>query len=182
MSATLILVSVALYTLVVFAVGMWGFKKARPSMEDFFLGGRTLGLFFVLAATWSTLFSAYSYIGLPGAYYRSGISFFGVAGNILFNSLCMYVMAAHVGVGHKFRFINPPTSSPSATRATGLRHRHAHQRGLAPPYLGLQIRARGSPCRAPPTGHHLETGLIYITVVVLVYVLLGGFRSVTTTT
>ncbi len=133
----------ALYTLVVFAVGMWGFKKARPSMEDFFLGGRTLGLFFVLAATWSTLFSAYSYIGLPGAYYRSGISFFGVAGNILFNSLCMYVIGSRMwAVGHKFRFINATDLFAERYQATGLRHRHAHQRGLALPYLGSRS-ARG---------------------------------------
>ena len=58
MSPTLVIVGVAVYTVVMFAIGFWGFKKARPSMEDFFLGGRTLGLFVVLCTVWSTLFSA----------------------------------------------------------------------------------------------------------------------------
>lgn len=181
MSPALILTSVAIYTLAVFAIGMWGFKKARPTLEDFFLGGRTLGLFFVLAATWSTLFSAFSYIGLPGAYYRHGISFFGIAGNILFNALCMYVIGGRMwAVGHKFGFIN-------ATDLFAERYRSNWVCVIAMlvsvasllPYLGLQIRGAGLTLQgATKGGISFELGLIYITIVVLVYVILGGFRSV----
>jgi hypothetical protein len=100
-------VGVGIYTILMFAIGFWGYGKSRPSMEDFFLGGRTLGLFVVLCTVWSTLFSAYSYIGLPGAYYRTGISFFGVAGNILLNSLCMYLLGSRMWtLGKKHGFIN----------------------------------------------------------------------------
>lgn len=182
MSPTLILTSVALYTLVVFGIGMWGFRQSkRPTMEDFFLGGRTLGLFFVLAATWSTLFSAFSYIGMPGAYYRNGISFFGIAGNILFNALCMYVIGSRMwAVGHKFGFIN-------ATDFFAERYRSNWVCGIAMlisvasllPYMGLQIRGAGLTLQGATNGTiSFETGLIYITIVVLVYVMLGGFRSV----
>ena len=82
MSPALILTSVAIYTLAVFAIGMWGFKKARPTLEDsswgenpgaFFRAGRNLvNLVFRLLLHWPA-----------GAYYRHGISFFGIAGNIL---------------------------------------------------------------------------------------------------
>ncbi|MBW1713511.1 MAG: sodium:solute symporter family protein [Deltaproteobacteria bacterium] len=181
MTPAVILVSVALYTLLVFAIGMWGFKQSRPSMEDFFLGGRTLGLFFVLAATWSTLFSAFSYIGLPGAYYRHGVSFFGIAGNILFNAMCMYVIGSRMwAVGHKFGFIN-------ATDLFAERYRSNWVCIIAMlisvasllPYLGLQIRGAGLTLQGATNGSiSFEMGLIYITIVVLVYVVLGGFRSV----
>jgi SSS family solute:Na+ symporter len=178
----MILIFVVLYTLLLFGIGIWGFKQSRrPTMEDFFLGGRTLGLFFVLAATWSTLFSAFSYIGMPGAYYRHGISFFGIAGNILFNALCMYVIGSRMwAVGHKFGFIN-------ATDLFAERYKSNWVCGIAMlisvasllPYMGLQIRGAGLTLQGATNGTiSFELGLIYITVVVLVYVLLGGFRSV----
>src|SRR5512136_2588764 len=38
MNPTIVYAGVALYTLVCFAIGLWGFGKARrPTMEDFFL-------------------------------------------------------------------------------------------------------------------------------------------------
>ena len=182
MSATVILISVVLYTLLLFGVGLWGYRQSkRPTMEDFFLGGRTLGFFFLLAATWSTLFSAFTYIGLPGAYYRNGISFFGIAGNVLFNSLCIYVIGTRMwAVGHKFGFIN-------ATDLFAERYKSNWVCIIAVlisvasllPYLGLQIRGAGLTLQGATNGTiTFGLGLIYITIVVLVYVLLGGFRSV----
>jgi SSS family solute:Na+ symporter len=181
MSPTLIIVGVTLYTLVVFGIGMWGFKKAQPSMEDFFLAGRKLGIFFVLCATWSTLFSAFSYIGMPGAYYRHGISFFAVTGNILFNALCMYFVGSRMwALGKKFKFIN-------ATDLFAERYQSNWLCLIAVlvsvasllPYLGLQIRGAGLTLQGVTKGTiSFEVGLIYITLVVLVYVVLGGFRSV----
>jgi SSS family solute:Na+ symporter len=182
MNPTIVYVGVALYTLVCFAIGLWGFGKARrPTMEDFFLGGRSLGLFFVLCATWSTLFSAFSYIGLPGAYYRSGISFFGITGNIVLNAACMYFIGSRMwAVGKKFGFIN-------ATDLFAERYRSNAVCVIATivsvasllPYLGLQIRGAGLTLQGVTKDMiSFETGLIYITLVVLVYVVLGGFRSV----
>lgn len=182
MSATVILISVVLYTLLLFGIGLWGYRQSkRPTMEDFFLGGRTLGFFFLLAATWSTLFSAFTYIGLPGAYYRNGISFFGIAGNVLFNSLCIYVIGTRMwAVGHKFGFIN-------ATDLFAERYKSNWVCIIAVlisvasllPYLGLQIRGAGLTLQGATNGTiTFGLGLIYITIVVLVYVLLGGFRSV----
>lgn len=182
MSATVILTSVVLYTLLLFGIGFWGYRQSkRPTMEDFFLGGRTLGFFFLLAATWSTLFSAFTYIGLPGAYYRNGISFFGIAGNVLFNSLCIYVVGTRMwAVGHKYGFIN-------ATDLFAERYKSNWVCIIAVlisvasllPYLGLQIRGAGLTLQGATNGTiTFGLGLTYITIVVLVYVLLGGFRSV----
>ena len=150
-------------------------------MEDFFLGGRTLGLFFVLCATWSTLFSAFSYIGLPGAYYRNGVSFFGITGNIVLNATCMYFIGSRMWtVGKKFGFIN-------ATDLFAERYRSNAVCIIAMiisvasllPYLGLQIRGAGLTLQGVTKDMiSFETGLTYITLVVLVYVILGGFRSV----
>ena len=158
MNPTIVYVGVALYTLVCFGIGLWGFGKARrPTMEDFFLGGRSLGLFFVLCATWSTLFSAFSYIGLPGAYYRTGISFFGIAGNIVLNAACMYFVGSRMwAVGKKFGFIN-------ATDLFAERYRSNAVCIIATiisvasllPYLGLQIRGAGLTLQGVTQRHDL---------------------------
>jgi SSS family solute:Na+ symporter len=181
MSPTLVIIGVGLYTILMFAIGFWGFGKTRPSMEDFFLGGRTLGLFVVLCTVWSTLFSAYSYIGLPGAYYRTGISFFGIAGNILLNSLCMYLLGSRMWVlGKKHGFINM-TDLFAERYGSNLVCVIAMiiSIGSLLPYIGLQVKGAGLTLQGVTNGViSFETGLLYITIVTLFYVMLGGFRSV----
>ena len=181
MSPTLVIVGVAVYTVLMFAIGFWGFRKSRPSMEDFFLGGRTLGLFVVLCTVWSTLFSAYSYIGLPGAYYRNGISFFGIAGNILLNSLCMYLLGSRMWVlGKKHGFINM-TDLFAERYGSNLVCVIAMiiSIGSLLPYIGLQVKGAGLTLQGVTNNViSFNTGLLYITIVVLFYVIMGGFRSV----
>jgi len=181
MSPTLVIAGVVIYTIVMFAIGFWGFRKSRPSMEDFFLGGRTLGLFVVLCTVWSTLFSAYSYIGLPGAYYRTGISFFGIAGNILLNSLCMYLLGSRMwALGKKHGFINM-TDLFAERYGSNLVCVIAMIISIASllPYIGLQVKGAGLTLQG--VTHNVisfNVGLLYITIVVLFYVIMGGFRSV----
>jgi SSS family solute:Na+ symporter len=181
MSPTLVIVGVAVYTVVMFAIGFWGFRRSRPSMEDFFLGGRTLGLFVVLCTVWSTLFSAYSYIGLPGAYYRTGISFFGIAGNILLNSLCMYLLGSRMWIlGKKHGFINM-TDLFAERYGSNLVCVLAMiiSIGSLLPYIGLQVKGAGLTLQGVTNNViSFNTGLLYITIVVLFYVIMGGFRSV----
>jgi SSS family transporter len=181
MSPTLVIAGVALYTILMFAIGFWGYGKSRPGMEDFFLGGRTLGLFVVLCTVWSTLFSAYSYIGLPGAYYRTGISFFGVAGNILLNALCMYLLGSRMWIlGKKHGFINM-TDLFAERYGSNLVCVIAMIISIASllPYIGLQVKGAGLTLQGVTNNViSFNTGLLYITIVVLFYVLLGGFRSV----
>ncbi|NWF56734.1 MAG: sodium:solute symporter family protein [Syntrophaceae bacterium] len=181
MSPTLVIVGVALYTVVMFAIGFWGFRKSRPSMEDFFLGGRTLGLFVVLCAVWSTLFSAYSYIGLPGAYYRTGISFFGIAGNILLNALCMYLLGSRMwALGKRHGYINM-TDLFAERYGSNLVCAIAMiiSIGSLLPYIGLQVKGAGLTLQGVTRDViSFNIGLLYITIVVLFYVMLGGFRSV----
>jgi SSS family solute:Na+ symporter len=181
MSPTLVIVGVGLYTILMFAIGFWGYGRSRPSMEDFFLGGRTLGLFVVLCTVWSTLFSAYSYIGLPGAYYRTGISFFGVAGNILLNALCMYLLGSRMWtLGKKHGFINM-TDLFAERYGSNLVCVLAMIISIASllPYIGLQVKGAGLTLQGVTNNViSFNTGLLYITIVVLCYVMLGGFRSV----
>jgi SSS family solute:Na+ symporter len=172
---------VGLYTVAMFAIGFWGYGKSRPSMEDFFLGGRTLGLFVVLCTVWSTLFSAFSYIGLPGAYYRSGVSFFGIAGNILLNALCMYLLGSRMwALGKKYGFINMTDLFAERYGSNWVCIlAMIISIGSLLPYIGLQIKGAGLTLQGVTNNViSFNLGLVYITLVVLFYVLLGGFRSV----
>lgn len=181
MKPILIIIGVLIYTMIMFAIGLWGFKKTRPSMEDFFLGGRSLGLFVILCTVWSTLFSAFSYIGLPGAYYRSGISFFAIAGNILLNSLCMYLFGTRMwALGKKYGFINmtdlfAERYGSNLVCIIGV----IISIGSLLPYIGLQIKGAGLTLQGVTNNViPFNFGIFYITLVVLFYVALGGFRSV----
>lgn len=181
MKPILIIIGVVLYTLIMFVIGVWGFKKTRPSMEDFFLGGRSLGLFVVLCTVWSTLFSAFSYIGLPGAYYRTGISFFAIAGNILLNSLCMYLFGSRMwALGKKYGFINMTDLFAERYGSNGVCIiAMIISIGSLLPYIGLQIKGAGLTLQGVTNNViPYNVGIFYVTVVVLFYVALGGFRSV----
>ncbi len=62
--------------LVIFGVGMWAGKYIKASntfMQDYFLGGRSLGGFVLAMTMTATYGSASSFIGGPGTAYTEGL-------------------------------------------------------------------------------------------------------------
>ena len=68
------------YLLLTLVIGIIGYRSQKDTPEDYFLAERKIGsivLFFTLIAT---NFSAFAFLGLSGAGYRIGISYYPMIG------------------------------------------------------------------------------------------------------
>ena len=69
----IILTCIGIYMLFCIAIGAWAMKRTR-STRDFFMAGRSLGVFVLGLAVFSSSLSGFGFIGGPGLVYRMGMS------------------------------------------------------------------------------------------------------------
>lgn len=171
---------VLVYLLVMLAVGVVFRRRASASTLEFFLAGRGIGrllLFFTMAAT---NFSAFTIFGLSGAGYRIGYAFYPIMG---FGTGFMAV---------SFWLIGRPILLLAAERGYVTPADFVSDRYGAPwlkllfsavmivftlPYIALQAIAAGRSLQSM-VGLPYLAGAGLITAFVVLYVSLGGLRSV----
>ncbi len=68
-----VLLAAAAYLVVTAGIAVWAWRRTRTT-RDYFLAGRRLGLWVTAAATMSTAFSGFVFLGGPGLAYRLGIA------------------------------------------------------------------------------------------------------------
>ncbi len=161
----------------------WGVKGARTAKtaSDYFIAGRKIPLWvFVLAAT-ATSFSGWTFIGHPGLIYRDGLqyafaSFYAIT--IPFTGVIF--LKRQWMLGKRFGYVTP-----------GEMFSHYYQSNIirllvvivalifSIPYLGLQFRASGFLFNVLTDGLlGVEAGMWLLSIVVVIYVMLGGLRAV----
>ncbi len=161
----------------------WGVKGARTAKtaSDYFIAGRKIPLWvFVLAAT-ATSFSGWTFIGHPGLIYRDGLqyafaSFYAIT--IPFTGVIF--LKRQWMLGKRFGYVTP-----------GEMFAHYYQSNIirllvvvvalifSIPYLGLQFRASGFLFNVLTDGLlGVEAGMWLLSIVVVIYVMLGGLRAV----
>ncbi len=161
----------------------WGVKGARiaKTASDYFIAGRQIPLWvFVLAAT-ATSFSGWTFIGHPGLIYRDGLqyafaSFYAIT--IPFTGVIF--LKRQWMLGKRFGYVTP-----------GEMFSHYYQSNIirllvvlvalifSIPYLGLQFRASGFLFNVLTDGLlGVEAGMWLLSIVVVIYVMLGGLRAV----
>ncbi len=69
---------VFLYLAIVLYVGIFAFRKSRPSGEDYFLAGRSIGPFVFLFSLFGTNMTAFAILGSSGLAYQRGIGVYGL--------------------------------------------------------------------------------------------------------
>ncbi|MCA9024480.1 MAG: sodium/proline symporter [Planctomycetaceae bacterium] len=69
----IILGSVALYMLMCIGVGLWAMRRTKDA-HDFFMAGRSLGIFVTSVAVFSSTMSGFGFVGGPGLVYQMGMS------------------------------------------------------------------------------------------------------------
>ena len=69
-----ILIIMLLYMSVVIGIGVYFFKRAQKSSENYFLGGRTLGPWVTAMSAEASDMSGWLLMGLPGLAYWCGLS------------------------------------------------------------------------------------------------------------
>ena len=168
----------------------WGWKGARQSKtaSDYFIAGRSIGIWvFVLAAT-ATSFSGWTFVGHPGAIYKTGLpyafaSFYAIT--IPFTGVLF--LKRQWLLGKRYGFITPGEMFNVYYQSSAMRVLTVIVALVfSIPYLGVQLKASGILFNRLLQGTALqntfvgtlEGGAIMLSVVVFVYVALGGLRSV----
>ncbi|MEE2567687.1 sodium/proline symporter PutP [Hyphobacterium marinum] len=87
-------VSLALYFIVMIAIGLYGFKESTSDTSGYLLGGRRLGPAVTSLSAGASDMSGWMLLGLPGAMYVSGLSAAWIAFGLLLGALANYLLVA----------------------------------------------------------------------------------------
>lgn len=170
------------YLGVILLVGAAARRSGRGD-EAFYLAGRTLGPFLLLATMAATNFSGFTVLGFSGAGYRVGFAFYPV---MAYGTAIMALSFAVIGVpvwrlGRKLGLVTPPEllQARHGSRPLSIIFGTA-MAVFTLPYLAIQPMAAGY---ALESILHIpyEVGAALVTALVLSYVLLGGMRAVART-
>ena len=161
----------------------WGFKGARSAKTstDYFLAGRSIGVWvFVLAAT-ATSFSGWTFVGHPGKIFTDGLpyafaSFYALT--IPFTGV-LFLRRQWV-LGKAYNYITPGEMYSDYYGGNAIRLLTVLVALLfSVPYLGVQLRASGSLFNVLTDGLiPVNVGMIALSTVVMIYVASGGLKSV----
>jgi SSS family solute:Na+ symporter len=161
----------------------WGFRGAlkAKSSADYFVAGRSIGVWvFVLAAT-ATSFSGWTFVGHPGLILQDGLpyafaSFYALT--IPFTGV-LFLKRQWV-LGRAFQHITPGEMYTGYYGGNAMRLLTVLVAFLfSVPYLGVQLRASGVLFNVLSDGMlSVEVGMFALSAVVMIYVAAGGLRSV----
>ena len=161
----------------------WGVQGARQSKTagDYFIAGRSISIWvFVLAAT-ATSFSGWTFMGHPGLIYRDGFpyayaSFYAIT--IPFTGVLF--LKRQWMIGKKFGFLTPGEMFSNYFRSDTIRILVVLVALVfSVPYLGIQLRASGFLFNVlTDQMFDVTTGMILLSLVVIIYVASGGLRAV----
>ncbi len=177
--------SVALYLLFTLWLGIAGYRRQKNTPEDYFLASRQIGpvvLFFTLMAT---NFSAFTFLGFAGAGYRIGISYYAmIAFGTALVALSFYAIGYRVWLlGKEKGLITPSELIEERFGSQALKLLFlAVMVIFTLPYLTLQPIGAGYMLENL-TGGQIPyfVGATFLTLVIVMYVFLGGMRSVAIT-
>ena len=168
----------------------WGWKGARQARtaSDYFIAGRSIGLWvFVLAAT-ATSFSGWTFVGHPGTIYKVGLPYaFASFYAITIPLTGVIFLKRQWLLGRRYGYITPGEMFSDYYRTDWMRLLTVVVAMVfSVPYLGIQLRASGLLFNRLLEGTALqdsfigsiEGGAILLSVVVFIYVASGGLRSV----
>tara|TARA_B100001750_G_scaffold247176_1_gene272029 strand:- start:1380 stop:3260 length:1881 start_codon:yes stop_codon:yes gene_type:complete len=161
----------------------WGFKGARKARTsaDYFLAGRSIGMWvFILAAT-ATSFSGWTFVGHPGKIFTDGLpyafaSFYALT--IPFTGV-LFLRRQWV-LGRAFNYLTPGEMYSDYYGGNTIRLLTVLVAFLfSVPYLGVQLRASGDLFNVLTDGLiPANFGMFALSAVVVIYVASGGLRSV----
>ncbi|VEF46782.1 Na+/proline symporter [Bacillus freudenreichii] len=180
LTSTIIL---SVFTFIVLAIGLFGWaKKLDKNAEDFFVASRTLGfaaLFFTYTATYH---SASAFLGTGGFLYAHGISYWAIGPYTqTLGGILLYLIGSRVWLlGKKYNFMTPGDllgdfyQSKFLKILTGI-----ILAAFVIPYIQLQLAGAGWITEFATMGEVPYIWGAFISgLVVLIFVYLGGMRSV----
>ena len=102
----IILSIIAVYCLIVIMIGVLGRTKSVGTLEDYYVGGRSIGLFVSYFTYVATFHSSFAFLGAAGQIYSRGISFFAVFTSCVVSPMMIYFIGRPVWyLGKKYNFM-----------------------------------------------------------------------------
>ncbi|WP_306137081.1 sodium/proline symporter PutP, partial [Rheinheimera baltica] len=88
------IISLALYFIVMLAIGLYGYKTSTNDVSGYMLGGRKMGPAVTALSAGASDMSGWMLMGVPGAMYLSGVSSGWIAVGLLAGALVNYLIVA----------------------------------------------------------------------------------------
>lgn len=99
---------IGLYILFTLGVGVVANRRLTPSVEDFFLYGRSAGFIVLYLTVVGTYHSAFAFLGSSGFFYTHGIGFWDAGTWTILTGAITYVLGTRVwALGKRFSYITP---------------------------------------------------------------------------
>lgn len=186
MGNPMILIPMIVYLILMFAIAIYTNKSSAKSgsfMEEYFIGGRSMGGFVLAMTLIATYSSASSFVGGPGVAYSLGY------GWILLAMIQVPTAFLTLGVlGKKFAIISRKIGAVTVTDYLKARYNNNFivistsiamiiffAAAMVAQFIG------GAKLFEAVTGYSYLTGLIIFGVAVIVYTTIGGFKAVAIT-
>ena len=170
------------YLLFLLGIGIWGVRKSRSGEEDYYLAGRGQGWLVSSLTIMATFFSSAAMLGAPGAVYKEGVVFALFALNVPLSGAAIYVLGNRIRkLGHTHGHVTPADLiCKHYGNSVALRCLVALIGFLyAVPYVVIQIQAGGIISGRLFAGEHaFEIGACLLSLVTMLYIMIGGMRSV----
>ena len=186
------LVILGLYMIMLLSFGVIAYLRSKSSEEDFYLAGRGQGVLVTALTIMATMFSSAAMLGIPGLIYKDGLPFVFFALNLPLSGAAVYVIGSRVWrLGQKRGYMTPADLISDYYGGSSLLRCLVALTGAlyVIPYIVMQIKAGGYLAqRMFPDAEAVtllgknfaifEVGVMALSVLTMLYVLIGGMRSV----
>lgn len=175
----LTIIATAVFSLLLVGVGIYAYKTGDETEEGYFLGGRSIGTFATVMTLVFSIWSTLAFYGVVGEAYVNGVGSLGIAQGIFWGS-CLQVF-----IGYRLWVIGKKYNMSTSGDFFGERYesnffRFITSAGLiffTMPYIGIQLGGLGTGLQGS-TGLPAIYGTVGLAVVLLIFVSIGGMRSV----
>lgn len=180
--ATVAIATILVYTVVVLVLGYQGWRVGKLEVTDWVTADRGLGIVVLLFTYAATYHSAFAFLGAAGFTYAHGLGFF-LAGFLwlVISGVIVYVLGTKVWlIGKKYDYVTPSEIVEDFydSRLLGLLVSIVMIL-FTFPYIAIQLMGSGIIFEIATDGLvSFELGALFLLVVGVIYVWLGGMRSI----
>ena len=176
-------VVLGLYLVVLLTLGVVAWRRSRTTEEDYYLAGRGQGFIVTVMTIMATFFSSAAILGIPGNVYKEGVAFTLFALNLPAAGASIYLFGSKIRrIGRKRGYVTQGDMIADYYGESPILRLMVALVGFLYilPYVIMQIKAGGHLAQGmfPDASQAFEKGALALSVVTILYVLIGGMRSV----
>lgn len=163
------------------AIAVYAYKRSKRTSEDYFVASRSIGPVVLFLSLAGTNFSAFTFFGFAGASYKFGLAYYGImAFGTGLMAISFYLLGRRIWkLGKEHGYITPPELIGDRFKSDSLRTVFlAVMVVFTLPYIATQAIGGGIALTQLTEGAvSYELGAVIVTVVVVLYVTIGGMRG-----